>query len=317
MGSGGKQGGKGNKGYVGIIIAYVCLCIFGVVFLCLFMKSGDSAIERSTVRREALSSDMCDEYGSWYVDNWGDWIDTAKKEKTLEEGLEYFYDKTGVQPYLIIMGEEGKDYVSEGSIEKFSQSLYDDLFGDDGGHIIVVFREYPNSSSNFICGVYAGSDAETVMDEQAREIFLDYIDYCYANESYDDAEFFANAFIKSADRIMKKQLSTTQVLVIIAVVFVLAAGGITIALIIKIRKEKAAKQNADQARAEANKVKTEFAQQQYKDKLETQYVSVVCPNCGSTSNKILKASIANCPFCGSAIKVDQSGKAFIIKPEDQ
>ena len=75
-------------------------------------------IERSTVQREALPADKCQAVDKWYQDDWGDWIDESGEEASLKAGLQHFYEKTGVQPYLWIMGEEGKDYMSEGSLEE-------------------------------------------------------------------------------------------------------------------------------------------------------------------------------------------------------
>ena len=61
-----------------------------------------------------------------------------------------------------------------------------------------------------------------------------------------------------------------------------------------------------QAKAVAAQKQTEFNQQKYNDELETQYVAVECPNCGSTGNKIRRTTVGYCPFCGTAIKVDEN-----------
>ena len=120
-----------------------------------------------------LDESKCDPIDEWYQDDWGDWIDEPGEEGELIAGLQYFYNKTGVQPYLWITGEEGGDYKSEGSLEELSESKYKELFGEDEGHVIIIFREYPNESSNYICTVTPGYDAETVvMDEEAREILF-------------------------------------------------------------------------------------------------------------------------------------------------
>ena len=82
------------------------------------------------------------------------------------------------------------------------------MFGNDEGHLLVIFREYPNASGNYICTITPGYDAETqVMDDQAKEIFLDCIDYYYSDEDLNEGEFFAKSLVKAGDRIMTKQLS--------------------------------------------------------------------------------------------------------------
>ena len=246
-------------------------------------------IERSTVQREALPADKCQAVDKWYQDDWGDWIDESGEEASLKAGLQHFYEKTGVQPYLWIMGEEGKDYMSEGSVEELAEEKYKELFGNDEGHLLVIFREYPNESSNYIVTATPGHDAETqVMDGQAREILL-------------------------------KQLSTKQLATIVIVAVVVVIGIIVTASIIRKKKVAVAKQKALQKQAEAQQAKavaaqkqTEFNQQKYNDELETQYVAVECPNCGSTGNKIRRTTVGYCPFCGTAIKVDENGNVTFV-----
>ena len=277
-------------------------------------------VQRSTVQREVLPASKCDPIDEWYRDDWGDWIDENGEGTTLENGLKHFYETTGVQPYLWIMGEEGKDYMSEGSVEELADATYKDMFGDDEGHILVVFREYPNASSNYICTVTPGYDAETqIMDEEAREILLDFIDYYYTDSELNEGQFFAKAFSNGADRIMTKQLPLSVLYTIIAVVIILVIGLIITVSIIRKRKVAVAKQKAAQAKAEADKKKaeaaqkqTEFEQQKYNDQIETQFVAVSCPNCGASGNKIRKATVGYCQYCGTAIRVDQEGNVKIL-----
>ena len=163
---------------------------------------------------------------------------------------------------------------------------------------------------------YEKYDAETqVMDEEAREILLDCIDYYYTDDSLNEGMFFKTAFSQAADRIMTKQLTWNQMICIVAVVLVVVIGLVITANIIKKRKVAVAKQKAAQAQAAADQAQTEFNRQKYNDQLETQYVAVSCPNCGSTGNKIRKATVGHCPYCGTAIKVDQNGQVAILKGE--
>ena len=276
-------------------------------------------ITRSTVVREMLPADDCDPIDAWYQDDWGTWItEGSGEEAALIDGLEYFYEKTGVQPYLWITGEEvGAEYQSEGSLEDWAEDKYAELFGEDEGHLLIVFREYPDESGDYICTVTPGYNASTVvMDDQAREILLDYIDYYYEKTEYDEGEFFEMALKKAADRIMTKQLSNREIITIVTVVVIAA---IVIVIIVNVRKkrkiavakeqtrqkEEAARQaqaEAVQAQAEAETAKTEFAHQVYNDELEKQYVGVVCPSCGASGNKIRLGTVGYCQYCGTAIK---------------
>lgn len=331
--SGGYSGGSHRSGggcgsVFGSFIAIIIIISFIGLFIAALEGSANGNIplfiERSTVNREPLPDSKCTPYEEWYQDDWGDWIDDYGEEDSLIHGLRYFYEKTGVQPYLWIMGEEGKDFKYEESLEELSDIKYKELFGDDEGHLIVIFREYPNASSNYICTATPGYDAEVqVMDEQAREILLDYIDYYYTDNNLTEGQFFDQAFCQAANRMMKKQLSWKQIGVIVAVAIILVIGIIITAKIVKSRKVAVAKQKAAQARAEANKAQAvatqkqvDFNRKQYEDQLETQNVAVTCPNCGATNIKIRKHTVGHCDFCGSAIRVDGSGNVT-VRPGEQ
>ena len=312
-----------------------CLTLFAPVLVIFFVVAGiitfycDATgkkfegsffIERSTINRVALPEAKCTPVDEWYKGDWGDWIDKAGEEEALINGLKHFYEKTGVQPYVWIMGEEGKDYMSEGSVEELGNTTYKKMFGNDEGHLILIFREYPNESGNYIVTATPGYDAETqVMDEQAREILLDYIDYYYTDSDLNEGQFFGKAFEQAGDRIMTKQLSMRQTGLILFISAFVIIGLLVVANIIKKRKIAVAKQKALQKQAEAQQAKavaaqkqTEFNQQKYNDQLELQFVAVECPNCGSTGNKIRKATVGYCPYCGTAIRVDQEGKVSFI-----
>ena len=331
--SGGYSGGSHRSGggcgsVFGSFIAIIIIISFIGLFIAALEGSANGNIplfiERSTVNREPLPDSKCTPCEEWYQDDWGDWIDDYGEEDSLIHGLRYFYEKTGVQPYLWIMGEEGKDFKYEESLEELSDIKYKELFGDDEGHLIVIFREYPNASSNYICTATPGYDAEVqVMDEQAREILLDYIDYYYTDSNLTEGQFFDQAFRQAANRMMKKQLSWKQIGVIVAVAIILVIGIIITAKIVKSRKVAVAKQKAAQARAEANKAQAvatqkqvDFNRKQYEDQLETQNVAVTCPNCGATNIKIRKHTVGHCDFCGSAIRVDGSGNVT-VRPGEQ
>jgi RNA polymerase-binding transcription factor DksA len=277
-------------------------------------------IERSTIDREPLPSSKCTPVDVWYQDDWGDWIDEAGEEDALIDGMKSFYESTGIQPYLWITGEDGGQYQSVESVEELAESKYKEMFGDDEGHLIIIFREYPNNSSEYICTVTPGYDAETqVMDEQAREILLGFIDYYYTDSDLNEGYFFKYSFQKAGERIMQKQLSFRQMGIIAGVAVILVIGLIITANIVKKRKIAVAKQKtlqaqeaAKQAKAVADQKKTDFNRKKYEDELETQYVAVNCPNCGASNLKIRRTTVGYCDYCGTAIKVDKDGNIAII-----
>ena len=304
---------KGGKDLFVLKVICAAVVVLIIAFAALWLYQGkEGSIERSTVNREALSASKCDAIDEWYTDDWGDWIDENGEEAALIAGMKYFYEKTGVQPYIWIMGENGKDYISEGSLEKLAKNTYSEMFGDDEGHMLIIFREYPNASSNYLVTAMPGEDAEDeVMDAEAREILLGYIDYFYTVDKYNEGEFFAQALEKAGDRIMTKQISPVALSAIIIISVIAVAVVVIVVHIIRKRKVAEATQKAMAAKADAEQKKTEFAQQKYNDHLETLNVAITCPNCGSSNIKIRKGTTGNCQFCGSAIKVDEEGNVVI------
>ena len=324
-------GGSGGRSGGGCFSTFITFLIFAIICGGVYFGLSDELpkpvqyflVERSTENREALPSSKCTPVDFWYQDDWGDWIDESGEEEALISGMKSFYEATGVQPYLWITGEEGGQYKSEQSVEDLAEEKYKELFGTDEGHVIVIFREYPNNSSEYICTVTPGYDAETqVMDEQAREILLDFIDYYYTDTELNEGYFFKYSFQKAGERMMEKQLSFRQMGIIAAVAVIVVIGLIIVANIAKKRKIAVAKQKtlqaqeaAKQAKAVADQKQTDFKRQQYEDELETQYVAVSCPNCGSSGNKIRKTTVGYCAYCGTAIKVDANGNVNIISKD--
>ncbi len=323
--SGGSSGGSGGGGCFSTFVTLIVMAVIaGGVYFGLSDEIPQPVqfflIERSTENREALPESKCTPVDVWYQDDWGDWIDEEGEEDALIDGMKSFYESTGVQPYLWITGEDGGQYESAQSLEDLAEAKYKELFGIDEGHMIVIFREYPNNSSEYICTVTPGYDAETqVLDEQAREILLDFIDYFYTDTDLNEGYFFKYSFKNAGERIMQKQLSFRQMGIIAAAAVILVIGLIITANIVKKRKIAVAKQKtlqaqeaAKQAKAVADQKKTDFNRKKYEDELETQYVAVNCPNCGASNLKIRRTTVGYCDYCGTAIKVDKDGNIAII-----
>ena len=149
------------------------------------------------------------------------------------------------------------------------------------------------------------------MDEQAREIFLDYIDYYYTDLNLNEGQFFAKAFERSATKIMSRQIPVNALIAIVIVSVIVVGTIVIIVHIMRKRKVAEATMKAARARAEKEQKQTEFARQKYNDQMETTYIAVTCPNCGSSGNKVQKGTVGYCSFCGSSFVVDTYGNVKI------
>lgn len=195
-----------------------CILVMIIIFL-LFPRflpvgnSSDWSLTKSTVEREPLpaSEVITTDY---YEDTIG-WIESGSR---LEKGMKEFFSKTGVQPYLYLTETvNGSPRPSDAEMESFANSLYDELFQDEG-HLLVVFQEY-NSDSNYFVWCIAGRQAKTVFDNEARDIFYDYIDHYYVSD-LDTSDYFSTVFEKTADRMM--QVTPNPLVKIVAYIVIFA-----------------------------------------------------------------------------------------------
>ena len=210
-GGGGNGGGNGNgqnnNGGSGcgttLIVVLLVLFLFGGIGFFL-MGTPSSSIAKSTVAREALPSNAVTETG-YYTDADGDWI---HNQSELTAGLR-------------------------------AEALYPQLFTDEG-HFLLVFCD--DGRGGYNCGYTVGSQAKTVMDNEAVSILADYLDRYYNDSSVSEEEIFSNAFAKTADRIMTvTQSPVVPIAVCIAAIIVIAL------LVFSLQKRREAKERQRQA----------------------------------------------------------------------
>ena len=208
--------GCGCGGTVGKIIfwVFIALIIIGSVSDMIETETGgysSGGISKSTVQREKLQSSSIVVSDKYYYDEL-DWISDPM---TLKSGMNHFYEKTGVQPFLYITDNVGGT-ATDDRLEKFTNEVYDKYFSDEA-HMVVLF--YEKNGSYRSCYV-TGTEAKTVIDDEAGDILLDYIDHYYYSD-YDEATFFSKSFSEAADRIMRVTPSYGWITLIFALVLIL------------------------------------------------------------------------------------------------
>lgn len=241
-----------------VIILIVVLIIVGIS-TCSF---GREEIRESTLERTKLPSADCKKIGDWYEDHMpSSWI---HNERELIDGMQAFYSKTGVQPYLVLLPDvDGDKNPSGAKIENKLREIYEEIM-PDGGHVIVGFVE--GKDSEYATAVCAGAQAEAVMDEEAREILMDYLDYYYTSDLEDEA-YFATAFEKTAEKIMKideiKSQSVAKIVIIIGVVLIV--------IVIAVAIVRSKKHKAEQAKADAEILNSDVSGASGTDPLKEKY----------------------------------------------
>ena len=195
------------------VMLIFCAIILIATIAVIVPSGGSNSITPSTVNREPLPRGSVVETG-YYTDELG-WIGN---QTTLTTGMRNFYNKTGVQPYLYITDTiAGSHNPTDAQVETFMNQLYDELFRDEA-HVLVVFFEYNEQYTTwYLCGTQAAS----VLDTEAMDILLDYIDRYYYYDNLNDEEFFSRAFNDAAGRIMSVTRSPWIPVLIVAGVLVL------------------------------------------------------------------------------------------------
>lgn len=270
MGRGSRGGGGGPAGpspqgsgcsfggCLGIIVMLIVLSmLFSLLSGAMSCSASSLSTPASTVEREALPDDAVTSEVGYYTDADGAWIYDAG---TLERGLRDFREATGVSPYVYILPNGAETSVS--ALGQMANQLYDELF-DDEAHFLLVFCD--DNHGSFNCGYAVGSQAKTVMDDEAIGILADYLDRYY-QEADTEEEVFADAFESTGERIMHV---TTSPLVYIAVCAAIVAVAALVYLGVK-RYRASKEREAERMQEVLNTPLETFGDQDLED-LERKY----------------------------------------------
>lgn len=217
--------------FMTVLIQFVALMILVFVVGAVVMFRTTPQIPNSTIEREALDKSKV-VVTKYYDDRLG-WLTSGKK---VENGIKYFFDKTGVQPYLVIADNiDGSVNPSPSQTDKYLDDLYNQMFKDEQHMIVLYFDNGSSWFTRYYCGVSAG----VVMDSEACEIVLSYLDY-YATSDMEDDDYFNTVFRKSADKIMTVSTNKYDVMrvVVLSVCLIVAAVLLVVARKIKLKSLK-------------------------------------------------------------------------------
>ena len=236
-GGGGYRGGGYNGGpsydgngggclntLVNMVIVLILIVVIGSVFMSCASGFSSYDVPESTVEREALSKGTA-QLTDWYDDRDGSWI---RSSSTLEDGMEHFYNETGVQPYLII--EPNGSHTSYQELTDIAEDEYDKLFSDEA-HFLVVFCD--DNAGSFDVGYTVGSAARSIVDDEAMDIFAAYLDRNYQDMSLSEEQIFSKTFYDTADRIMSVQEEQSP---LIPVAIIVGGAACVVIVVIVIKK---------------------------------------------------------------------------------
>lgn len=226
-------------GHGGGINTIISIIIFIVVLVTAFggfpsLKSSSTKnIPKSTQNRERLESGVGYD-NNCIVDNIG-WFDNVTKT---EKSIKKFYDKTGVQPYIVLNAYDST-LLTDTAKEEYAKKWYDEHIKNESTFLYMYFAEQDTDNDVGYMAYVNGKQVSSVMDSEAIEIFWAYVDkYWYSDMSTDD--MFTTIFTKTAERIMTKSTTAADIgnnaVKVIGIIVVFA--GIIVVMVIR-RKHKA------------------------------------------------------------------------------
>ena len=156
------------------------------------VQNSDRIAQTDMVKRAKIKEGLC-QLTDYYKDELG-----YLSEKC-EEGLKYFYQKTNVQPVVLTMDiSKVSDYDDH---EELNQ-LYGEMFEDEAHFLFIIFGNQ-EGTVDWEYSYIAGSDAVSVMDDDAVDTLFQYVDDYYYDSNASDDELVSNSFRDAADHIMK------------------------------------------------------------------------------------------------------------------
>lgn len=216
---------------LGTLIA--CLIVFAVVIFIFFMIASDDSDVTSTINREKIENPIpydnnCikDELG--YVEN------TSKLSKNLKN----FYNKTGIQPYIYLKSYD-ETLTSDSQKDNYAQNWYEQNIDNEDTFLFVYYEDQDPNEIGYMAYVN-GKQVTSVMDSEAVNIFWNYIDRYWTDDSLSTVEVFTKTFNSTANTIMEKSTTSNDIIKIICIIvgIIIVIGGIIYILRMKFKRDK-------------------------------------------------------------------------------
>ena len=216
---------------LGTLIA--CLIVFAVVIFSFFMIASDDSDVTSTINREKIENPIpydnnCikDELG--YVEN------TSKLSKNLKK----FYNKTGIQPYIYLKSYD-ETLTSDSQKDNYAQNWYEQNIDNEDTFLFVYYEDQDPNEIGYMAYVN-GKQVTSVMDSEAVNIFWNYIDRYWTDDSLSTVEVFTKTFNSTANTIMEKSTTSNDIIKIICIIvgIIIVIGGIIYILRMKFKRDK-------------------------------------------------------------------------------
>lgn len=215
--------GRSHSSIWSTIIAFIILLMILMIPTIQNTSLKSSKVLKNTTQRVALEGLVSKT--DWYEDKIG-WI-TSKN--VLITGLEDFYNKTGIQPYVLFVPYSSEYWngndINVTKADEYLEKVYAEKFEDEA-HFIFAYFQCKNDSKSEMDGEFrylSGYSADTIMDNEAISILWGYFENNYHNTSLSVEKMISNTFSETAKSIMSKPTNGWDFakILIIAIVIIL------------------------------------------------------------------------------------------------
>ena len=210
-------GYSSSSSWISILVFFIILMIIVMPII----QKDSVKIPKNTTQRVALNGVVSKT--DWYEDNIG-WI-TSKN--TLISGLEEFYKKTGIQPYVLFVPYSAEYWngndINATKADAYLEKIYSEKFTDEA-HFIFAYFQCKNDSKSEMDGEFrylSGYSADTIMDNEAISILWGYFEKNYYNTSLSIEKMISNTFSETAKAIMSKPTNGWDFAIILIIVIVI------------------------------------------------------------------------------------------------
>lgn len=254
-------GGFGTFRFSSVVLTIVIVAVM-FAFVSAVGSAGRQAVPASSMNRERISGGSFTE--RCVTDELGWVAQDGSSEEQLGRRLQYFWDQTGIQPYVVLL-PYSTEYDTQQERYDYAEAWYEDHIDDEKSMLLMYFdaqSQYENGEWEMVKGL----QTDTVMDSEATEIFWAYNDKYWSDLDYSVPEAVEGMFRDTADRIMKRTTTWLDIFKILAIGAVVIGVGITAVHIINAKRKKDA-----QANAEAERILNTPLEKQVEDSLLDKY----------------------------------------------
>lgn len=233
----------GLRGCLSAIISFVFIAFVAIFILVLANSTASGGgVPASTANREKISAGIA--YQNDCVVDELNWID---RPAALARELQTFYDKTGIQPYIVLKDWQ-PSLATESDKDAYANQYYDEHIDNEGTLLYMYFAEQSDNDVGYMTLVN-GREVTTVMDAEAVEIFWAYLDsHWYRYDSNSTGDMFAAVFNDTAARIMQRSTTGADVAKIVTIVVLVVVAGVVVVSIMKTKRTHEKERNAETER---------------------------------------------------------------------